>query len=80
MIKLVKYRRPTPVDFNRLIINLSNAGVTLDELHNDTGIARSTLSAWKNYDTKPNHPEGEALVTYYCERLGVELASVPRKK
>lgn len=66
----------TRVDWFRLIVALTNAGLSQREQARLVGVALGTLNGWKS-GAQPKHDDGERLIQLYCERMAVERSAVP---
>jgi len=52
-------------DWNRILLDLSMHGMTLDEISHASYIPSSTLSGYKNLDVEPKHADGERLLALW---------------
>jgi len=69
----------TAPDWFAIITDLIYAGVTMRELSSvmDVQMSASLIRAYRG-GTQPTYARGEALVSYWCKRLGKERHAVPR--
>lgn len=65
------------VDWSRILIDLSNHGMTLDMISKACHIPGSTLSGYKNLDVEPKHADGQRLLALWWRCVAPEL---PTKK
>ncbi|EIU1542423.1 helix-turn-helix transcriptional regulator [Salmonella enterica] len=62
---VITYRR----DWFRIIEDISRSGITLRDMADDLGVAKSTLAGWKQ-GAEPAHHNGEVLLDFWCHVTG----------
>ncbi|EKZ6360727.1 TPA: hypothetical protein ACNVSH_004109 [Klebsiella aerogenes] len=53
-------------DWLRVVTDITNTGIPLQELATGLDVSKSALIGWKQ-GSSPNHHTGEALITFWCE-------------
>ncbi len=67
------------VDWNALFLQLQREGYSTPDIEHFTSIPRGTFMGWKNGGAQPRHPEGERMISFWCQALGKERQALPMK-
>lgn len=65
-----------PVDWPRLIVDLSGAGLSLRLVEHAMDVPTSTIQGWKA-GAQPKHSAGERLISLWCSKTGQSREVVP---
>lgn len=65
-----------PVDWPRLIVDLSGAGLSLRLVQHALDVPTSTIQGWKK-GAQPRHSVGERLINLWCNTTGQARDAVP---
>jgi len=62
-------RRIPPVDWERIVLDLRGAGLTLDDIARTVGRDKATVHGWQSRGAEPRHSDGEALLALWAQRV-----------
>lgn len=66
------------IDWNRILLELSNRGYSVRMISVEIDIPRSTLDGWKNIpNTEPRYRDGRRLIALWCEVTGRSETEIP---
>ena len=59
-------RRAPPVDWQRVILELRGAGVSLTRIASTLDVGLATVHGWQTLGAEPRHSDGEALLELWA--------------
>lgn len=66
----------TRISWFRLFADMKAEGWSLYDIENELGIAKSTLTGWKD-GVEPKHADGERLIEFWCMVTAKQRAELP---
>lgn len=70
----------TPIDWERVMIDIRRAGFGDQQLADRTGIARTTLHGYRALGAEPGYTNGTVLLRLWCECRNRPQSAAPRKR
>jgi len=66
------------VDWEQLTTDLIRAGYTISRIAREVSVARTTITAYREYGKTPRHETGERLICLWCATTGRLRSEAPR--
>jgi hypothetical protein len=73
---MVETEEETRVDWQQVLIDLSNRGLTIKDIVAGTDIPKSTLDNYKNRNAEPKHADGERLLMFWRAAMVPQVPKV----
>ncbi len=69
----------SPIDWFQILLDIQRRGYTLQTLAAAVDIPRTTLIGWRDLDATPRHPDGERVISLWCQVTAQTRDEIPRR-